>query len=93
MSVTSTPKRVMDELKTLFAGFAASAIGVEFSVALSPVDVRSPSLLHRPTVLRTGPNGGVRKPDRERVAVGVARLIVASPSNTVRLRGGWVESR
>ncbi len=84
---------MIDELKTLFAGLAASKIGAEFSVALSPVEVRSPSLLHRPTVLRTGPNDGVRKPDKDIVATGVARLIVASPSNTVRLRGGSVESR
>ena len=83
----------MDELNTLSAGFDASKIGVEFSVALSPVEVRSPSLLHRPTVVRTGPKGGVMKPDSEADATRDAWLTVASPSNTVRLRGGWVESR
>ena len=93
MSVTFAAKRVMDELKTLSAGFDASKIGVEFSVALSPVEVRSPSLLHRPTLLRTGPKGGVMKPASEAVATGVVRLTVASPSKTVRLRGGSVESR
>ena len=77
----------------MFAGLAGSLIGVEFSVALSPVEVRSPSLLHRPTVLRTGPAEGVMKPDSDIDAVGVARLTVASPSNTVRFRGGCVESR
>jgi hypothetical protein len=61
-------------------------------VALSPVEVRSPSLLHSPTVLRTGPKGGVVKPDRDSVETGVARLTVASPSNTVRLRGGSLAS-
>jgi hypothetical protein len=61
---------------------------VEFNDALSPVDVRSPSLLINPTTDRTGPLGGVVKPLSDSVATGVAWLMVARPSNTVRLRAG-----
>ena len=90
--VTFAPKFVIELSKKLLAGLPGSDSLVVFSVALSPVSPASPSYATNPSVVRTGPDGGVVNPETGIVIGGDPDETVMKPSSTVRFRGGWVRS-
>jgi hypothetical protein len=83
---------VIPPLKKLFGGLAPSLSFVPFSEALSPVNPESPSKAMNPSVVRTGPDGGVLNPVIGIVVGGADELIETNPSSTVRFRAGCVGS-
>ena len=70
------------------AGLAPSLSVVPFSDALSPVSPESPSYPTNPSVVMTGPDGGVLNPETGIVIGGVPDDTVTNPSSIVRSRGG-----
>src|SRR4051794_22506176 len=78
----------MVELKKLLVGRGVEPRVVDCSAMLSPVIPRSPSDETTPTVVRTGPLGGVTKPLTGTVTFGSRLLTRAAPEVTVRLRTG-----
>ena len=88
LAVTFAPRFEIALHQKFPAGLAPSLSVVPFSDALSPVSPESPSYPTNPSVVVTGPDGGVLNPETGIVIGGVPDETVTNPSSIVRSRGG-----